>query len=58
LLNFSAQDLTLNTGESGDGIIKLSTYLDREENVDFAQLSLRKHEGVIVESSGKGILPG
>ena len=44
-------------GLSGNGSLKVSTFLDREEVVDLAHLSLRKYEGVIVQIDGKVISP-
>ncbi len=50
VLNFSAQDLTLQLNKGGMGLIVLSTYLDREEKVELTELHLRSHEGIIVEN--------
>jgi alpha-glucosidase len=50
LLNFSAQDLTLELIEHGSGDIIISTNLDREEKVDLTKLHLRKHEGLLIEN--------
>jgi hypothetical protein len=58
LLNFSAEELSINMGLSGNGSLKVSTFLDREEVVDLAHLSLRKYEGVIVQIDGKEFPPG
>jgi hypothetical protein len=38
--------------EDNSGKIKLSTHLDREENVSLATIMLRPHEGVIIEVEG------
>ncbi len=49
VLNFSAQDLTLELSEHGIGYIVISTNLDREEKVDLPGLHLRKMEGLMIE---------
>ncbi len=58
LLNFSAGELSIDTGLSGIGSLKLSTFLDREQVVDLAHLTLRKYEGAIVQIDGRLIAPG
>lgn len=58
LLNFSAGDISINLDLSGKGSLKLSTFMDREEIVDLAHLSLRKYEGVIIELDSQEIPPG
>ena len=58
LLNFSAGEISINMDLPGKGSLKLSTFLDREEVVDLAHLSLRKYEGVIIEIDSQEIPPG
>jgi alpha-glucosidase len=50
-LNFTdqARDISVPYGDRGD--IALSTYLDRTESVSTSDISLRPHEGIIVEVS-------
>ncbi|HET8913317.1 MAG TPA: alpha-amylase family glycosyl hydrolase [Ktedonobacteraceae bacterium] len=47
-LNFSEQEQLVNLPALGSGQILLSTYLDREEGVDLAALSLRGAEGCVL----------
>jgi len=35
--------------EMGNGLVLISTYLDREEPVDLASLHLRSDEGCVIE---------
>ena len=49
VLNFSEKALDLKLPEFSQGRIVLSTYLDRNERVASADLSLRENEGVIIE---------
>jgi alpha-glucosidase len=48
-LNFSAEAQTVRLPEYGRGRILLSTFLDREEQVDLTALDLRSHEGCVIE---------
>jgi hypothetical protein len=48
VLNFSEQEQFVNLPALGSGQILLSTYLDREEGVDLAALSLRGAEGCVI----------
>jgi alpha-glucosidase len=48
-LNFSDKPRTLKFVDMGRGSLAISTFLDRAEAVTFSNLSLRPHEGVIVE---------
>jgi alpha-glucosidase len=48
-LNFSAEAHVVRLPEFGVGRILLSTSLDREEQMNLAALSLRSHEGCIIE---------
>ncbi len=48
-LNFSDDEQIVNLSQVGHGRIVLSTYLDREESVNLAQLQLRGKEGEIIE---------
>ena len=50
-LNFADQPriITVPYGDAGE--IVLSTYLDRRESVSTSDLSLRPHEGIIIEVS-------
>jgi alpha-glucosidase len=48
-LNFTAQPKNLSVPFGDRGELALSTYLDRSEKVSLSELSLRPHEGVIVE---------
>lgn len=48
-LNFSAEAQVVMLPEFGAGRILISTHLDREEQVNLAALSLRSHEGCIIE---------
>jgi alpha-glucosidase len=48
-LNFSGQEQVVKLPEMGNGRILLSTYLDREEQVDLAFIRLRGEEGYILE---------
>jgi alpha-glucosidase len=47
-LNFTAEPQAIAVPGATAGQIVLSTYLDREERVDLAPLTLRPHEGVIL----------
>jgi alpha-glucosidase len=47
-LNFTDHEQQLHIGAAENGRIVLSTYLDREEELSQAQLTLRSHEGVII----------
>jgi alpha-glucosidase len=47
-LNFTAEPQAIAVPGATAGQIVLSTYLDREERVDLARLTLRPHEGVIL----------
>jgi glycosidase len=49
VLNFSNQDVPLKLTEKGSGEIIISTYLDREEEIDLKEVHLRKFEGIIVK---------
>lgn len=49
VLNFSSQEQELKLPESGMGKIVLSTNLDRDGQVNLADLSLRANEGCIIE---------
>ncbi|MCA9971081.1 MAG: DUF3459 domain-containing protein [Anaerolineales bacterium] len=54
MLNFGAQPCRLPLPEGGNGRIRLSTYLDRDETVA-SSIFLRPHEGVIIEpAAGEG----
>ncbi|HDQ71269.1 MAG TPA: DUF3459 domain-containing protein [Chloroflexi bacterium] len=48
-LNFVDRSLEIDVPGEQTGRITLSSYLDREENVDLDHLTLRPHEGIIVE---------
>jgi len=48
-LNCSAEAQMVRLPELGQGRILLSTSLDREEQVNLAALTLRSHEGCIIE---------
>jgi alpha-glucosidase len=48
-LNFTDQPRTLSVPHGDHGEIALSTYMDRTEKVSLAELTLRPHEGIIVE---------
>ena len=48
-LNFSSSEAELNFTSIGMGHLILSTCLDRSESVDLSTLSLRGHEGVLIE---------
>ena len=49
-LNFGGEARTLDLGTvAGQGRVIISTALDRDETVDLGQISLRPHEGVIIE---------
>jgi alpha-glucosidase len=48
-LNFSSSEAELNFASIGMGHLILSTCLDRSEPVDLSTLSLRGHEGVLIE---------
>ena len=50
-LNFSGNEQVLSLPEMYSGQIVISTYLDREEQVDLADLRLRANEGCIIELS-------
>jgi alpha-glucosidase len=47
-LNFACAERVLSLAEFDTGRIVLSTYLDREEQVDLAHLALRGDEGCII----------
>jgi len=49
ILNFSSQDQKVSIPELGTGRITLSTSLDRSEQVDLRDLTLKGDEGLIVE---------
>jgi alpha-glucosidase len=57
-LNFTGNTLTLQLPHLGRGRILLSTWLDREEDVDLAALRLRGHEGCIIQPSPGPRTPG
>ena len=42
----------------GKGSLKLYTFMDREEVLDMANLSLSKYEGLIIEIDSQEIPPG
>ncbi|CAG0935011.1 alpha-glucosidase [Thermoflexales bacterium] len=48
-LNFAAEPRQVMIAASGRGQIVLSTYLDREATVSLGDITLRPHEGVIIE---------
>jgi alpha-glucosidase len=48
-LNFSANRRELSLSPEGRGELVMSTHLDRQETISLTNLSLRSHEGVIVE---------
>ena len=48
-LNFSVEAQVVRLPEFGQGRILISTCLDREEQMNLASLSLRSHEGCIIE---------
>jgi alpha-glucosidase len=48
-LNFGGMDVELTLPDLGAGQVVVSTYLDRRGAVDSARLSLRAHEGVLVQ---------
>ena len=48
-LNFSDDEHRLSLPDLGAGQLVISTHLDREGTMDLAALSLRGHEGVIIE---------
>jgi alpha-glucosidase len=49
LLNFSGDDLRLNMSSVAEtGRVVISTNLDRNENIQLADVALRPHEGIIV----------
>ncbi|GAC1526436.1 MAG: alpha-amylase family glycosyl hydrolase [Chloroflexota bacterium] len=48
ILNFSANDHSVNLPTLSDGQVLLSTYLDRQDAIQAGELVLRPHEGVIV----------
>jgi alpha-glucosidase len=48
-LNFSAEAQVVSLPTFGEGRILISTSLDREEQMNLAALSLRPHEGCIIE---------
>jgi alpha-glucosidase len=50
-LNFSVEAEVVRLPEFGEGRILISTSLDREEQMNLATLSLRPHEGCIIESA-------
>ena len=55
-LNFSSDEQVLSLPEMGSGRIVISTYLDREEQVDLAAFRLRANEGCIMElPSSEGV---
>jgi len=55
-LNFSGDEQVLSLPEMGSGRIVISTYLDREEQVDLAAFHLRSNEGCIIElPSSEGV---
>jgi hypothetical protein len=49
LLNFSGDDLRVNVSSvAKTGRVVISTNLDRNENIQLADVALRPHEGIIV----------
>jgi alpha-glucosidase len=50
-LNFTGRPKTLSVPYGDRGRVALSTYLDRTEEVSLSELSLRPHEGIIIEVS-------
>jgi alpha-glucosidase len=49
VLNFSPDEQHVSIPELGNGMVVLSTYMDRKGQVDCKDLSLRKNEGIIIE---------
>lgn len=49
VLNISAQEQRVKLPEMGQGRIVLSTYLDREADVDLEEFLLRENEGYLIE---------
>jgi alpha-glucosidase len=49
VLNFSDQKLRVALPGLDDGMVAVSTYMDREETVALADLALRGNEGVVIE---------
>ncbi len=47
-LNFVNEERRISIAGGGKGRVAISTHLDREEEVDLADLRLRPHEGVVV----------
>ncbi len=55
-LNFSGHERALSLPEMDSGRIAISTFLDRDEQVDLADLRLRANEGCIIElPSSEGV---
>ena len=50
-LNFSGSEQHIHLPALGNGFIRISTHLDREESVDLASLHLRSDEGCVIESA-------
>ena len=48
-LNFSGSEQHIPLPEMGNGLVLISTHLDREEPVDLASLHLRSDEGCVIE---------
>ena len=48
-LNFSGSEQHIQLSTMGNGFIRISTHLDREESVDLASLHLRSDEGCVIE---------
>lgn len=48
-LNFTNQEKTFTLAEVGEGLVALSTYLDREGDVDLKDIKLRPNEGVVIK---------
>lgn len=55
VLNFSPAELTIDLGQPGTGEVKVSTYMDREEQIHLNQIVLRSHEGIILETSDESV---
>ena len=49
VLNFSAQDQVVTLSGQGQGRLLLSTHLDREGLIPFAEVHLRGNEGLLIE---------
>ena len=52
-LNFSSDDIRLNLPDLKAGRLILSTYMDRSEQINLGELTLRGVEGVLIELPGE-----